>query len=175
MIILSDKKAFSLTEFLIASALLITLFATALTGLVLVKQIFATDIAKATFQRDAAVIMGKITEGQGTTNGVRLSEAASVTFYSDTTKLTFIGTDGVIKRTYSLSSGGTRLLYSDTNGVQNTLYTAPPGAVVGLTFGTLNVGAPLCVSIYVSVSQTMNGKTVLGALESSVYLRNHPA
>ena len=170
----SGKKAFSLTELLIASALLITLLATALTGFVLVKQIFATDIAKATFQRDAAVIMSKITEGKGCTNGIRLSEAASVTFYSDTSKLTFIGTDGVIKRTYSLSNGGTRLIYSDTNGVQNTLYTAPPGAVVGLTFGTLNVGAPLCVSIYVSVSKVISGKTVLGAVESSTYLRNHP-
>jgi len=175
MITLSCKKAFSLTELLISSALLIVFLITALTGFILVKQIFATDIAKATFQRDAAVIMGKIIDGKGTPNGIRLSEAAAVTFYSDTSKITFIGTDGVIKRMYSLSNGSARLLYSDTNGIQNTLYTAPQGAVVGLTFGTLNVGAPLCISIYVSVSQVINGKTVLGAVESSVYLRNHSA
>ena len=174
MAILSDKKAFFLIEFLVVCALLIVLLATTLTGFVLVKKIFAVNITRATFQRDAAVIMSKIIEGKSGQNGIRLSEAASVTFYSDTSKLTFIGTDGVIKRMYSLSSDGTKVLYSDTNGVQNTMYTAPQGAVVGLTFGTLNVGAPLCISIYVSVSRVMNSRTVLGALESSVYLRNHP-
>ena len=172
--ILYDKKAFSLTELMISSALLIVLLTTTLTGFVLVKQIFAADIARTAFQRDAAVIMSKITDWNGSSGGIRLSEAASVTFYSDTGKLTFMGTDGVISRMYSLSSDRTRLLYSDTNGALNTIYTAPQGAVVGLTFGTLNVGAPLCISIYVSVSKVINGRTVLGALESSVYLRNHP-
>ena len=50
-------------------------------------------------------------------NGNVQGTFSGVTFYSDTSKLTFIGTDGVIKRTYSLSSGGTRLLYSDTSKV----------------------------------------------------------
>ena len=110
MIISSDKKAFSLTELLIASAMLIVLLTTTLTGFVLVKHIFAADIAKVTFQRDAAVIMSKITEGKSGSNGIRLSEAASVTFYSDTSKLTFIGTDGVERR-YFLNNTGTELWY----------------------------------------------------------------
>lgn len=175
MLILYNKKAFSLTELLTVSALLIVLFTTALIGFVLVKNVFATNIAQATLQRDATVILNKIIEGKGVSNGISLSEAVSVTFYSDTSKITFTGTDGVIKRTYYVSGDGVSLLYSDTNGAHNIMYTVPRGAVVGLTFGTLNVGAPLCVSVYVSVSQVINGKTVLGALESSVYLRNHPA
>ena len=173
MIILSDKKAFSLTELLITGALLIVLLTTALTGFVLLKQIFATNTARAMFQRDAAVIMNKIIEGKSDPSGIRLSEAATVIFYSDASKLTFIGTDGVIKRTYSLNSSGTSLLYSDGNGVQKIMYTAPHGAIVGLMFSPMNLGPTLCVNIYVSVSQVINGRTILGALESSAYLRNH--
>ena len=161
-------------ELLIASALLIVLLTTALTGFVLVKKVFATNLAQVALQRDAAVIMARIIEGKGSTGGVRLCEAKSVTFYSDTTKLTFVGTDG-INRTYSLGSNSTKVLYTDTNGAQNTIYTAPQGATVGLTFGTLNVGAPLCVSIYVGIYRVIGGKTVLGAVYSSTYLRNHPA
>jgi hypothetical protein len=174
MIILPDKKAFSLTELLITSVLLIVLLTSTLTGFVLVKHIFAVDIAKATFQRDAAVIMSKITEGKGSPSGIRLSEAATVMTITDTSKLTFIGTDGVIKRTYSVSNAGAGILYSDTNGAQNIIYTAPQGATVGLVFGMPNIGAPFCITIDVTVSKKINGKTVLGALKSSVYLRNHP-
>ena len=173
MITLSDKKAFSLMDLIISSALLIVLFSSALTGFVLLKQIFISNISRTMFQRDAVVIMSKILEGKCGQNGVRLSEAASVTFYSDAGKLTFIGTDGIIKRTYSLSGDSTSILYSDTNGTQSIMYTAPKGAIVALRFSPVNLGPTLCVSIYVSVSQVINGRTALGALESSVYLRNH--
>jgi hypothetical protein len=168
-----DKKAFSLTELMTASALLIALLAASLAGFVLVKQVVAAGIAKATFQRDAAVIMSKIAKGKAGTNGIRLSEARSVAFYSDTSMITFTGTDGAVQRTYSLGSGGASLLYSDTSGASSVIHTAPQGAVIGLEFGTLNVGAPLCVSVYVSVSKVIGGKTVFGAVKSSVYLRNH--
>ena len=172
MTILSDKKAFTLMELLITSTILILLFTTALTGFVLLRGIFAENIARATFQRDAEVVMNMIIEGKGDPSGVRLSETASVTFYSDASKLTFVGTDGV-PRTYSLSSDGTSLLYSDQNGIQNIRYTAPRGAIIGLRFSPVDLNPTLCVSIYVTISQIINGRTVLGALESSIYLRNH--
>ena len=172
MKILSNKKAFSLTELMITSVLLIVLFATALTGFILTKNIFAVDIAKATFQRDAEVVMNKMIEGKGDPSGIRLSETASVTFYSDAGKLTFIGTDG-IPRTYSLTNNGTSLQYSEQNGLQKIMYTAPQGALIGLTFSPVDLNPTLCVCIYVSISQVINGKTVLGSLESSIYLRNH--
>ena len=172
MMILSGKKAFSLTELLITSALLVVLFTTTLAGFVLLKGIFAANIAKATFQRDAEVVMNQIIEGKSDPSGIRLSETASVTFYSDASKLTFIGTDG-IQRTYSLTNNGTSLLYSDQNGIQKTMYTAPQGAIIGLTFTPVDLNPTLCVCIYVSISQIINGKTVLGSLESSIYLRNH--
>ena len=170
----SAKKAFSLTELLITSALLIVLLTTALTGFVLLKRIFAANIAKATFQRDAAVIMNKIIEGKGGPGGIRLFEAASIPTITDPSRLIFIGTDGVINRTYYLNNDGTSILYSDDKGIQNVMYTAPKGAMVGLRFSPVNAGSTiLCVNIYVSVSQVINGRTALGALESSVYLRNH--
>ena len=172
MTISSDKKAFTIMELLITSAVLILLFTTALTGFVLLRGIFAENIARATFQRDAEVVMNMIIEGKGDPGGTRLSETASVTFYSDASKLTFVGTDGV-PRTYSLSSDGTSLLYSDQNGVQNIRYTAPRGAIIGLRFSPVDLNPTLCVSIYVTISQVINGRTVLGALESSIYLRNH--
>ena len=173
MIISSNRKAFSLTELMITSVLLIILLTTALAGLVLLKRIFAANIAKATFQRDAAVIMNKIIEGKGDPSGIRLSEAASIPTITDSGKLTFVGTNSAINRMYSLSAGGTSVLYSDSNGIQKTIYTAPKGAIVGLMFSQVNPGAVvLCINVYVSVSQVINGKTVLGALESSVYLRN---
>lgn len=175
MTTLSNKKAFTLTELMIVSALTAVLLATTMAGFVLVKQIFAVNIAQTMFQRDAAVIMSMIRDGKSVPNGLRLSEAETVTFYDDTGKLMFVGTDSTIQRTYSLSANHTELYYTDTDGNNIILYTAPSGAVINLIFGTLNVGAPLCVSIYVSVSQTIDNKTVLGALQSSVYLRNHPS
>ena len=175
MVILPDKKAFSLTELLITSALLIVLLATALGGFVLVKQIFSVNIAQAALQRNAAVIMGKIIKGDILNDGTRLCEAKSASFISGASKLTFIGIDGVINRTYYLSNDNASLLYSDTNGVRRVIYTVPKGTTIGLSFDTLNVATPLWIGISVSVSQTINGRTVLGALKSSVYLRNHPA
>lgn len=175
MITLSNKKAFTLTELMIVSALMAVLLVTTMAGFILVKQVFAVNIAQTMFQRDAAIIMSMIRDGKNVTGGIRLSEATTVTFYADTGKLMFVGPDGVIQRTYYLSTDHTKLYYTDTVGNNITIYTAPSGAVINLTFGTLNVGAPLCVSIYVSVSQTINHKTVLGALQSSVYLRNHPS
>ena len=175
MTISSDKKAASLTELLITSALVIALLTTALAGFVFLKQIFATNIAKVTFQRGAAVIMDKIMRGKGDPNpgGIRLSEANTVIFDSDNVgKLTFIGADN-IKRMYSLSGDSAKLLYSDENGLQNIMYTAPQGAIIGLKFSPMNIGPTLCVNIYVSVSQVVSGRTVRGALESSAYLRNH--
>ncbi len=128
MIISSNKKAFTLTELMIVSAMMAVLLVATMAGFILVKQIFAVNIAQTMFQR-----------------------------------------------TYHLSTDKTKIYYADTARNNIIIYTAPSGAVINLTFGTLNVGAPLCVSIYVSVSQTINHKTVLGALQSSVYLRNHPS
>ena len=101
--------------------------------------------------------------------------AASIPTIIDVSKLTFIGTDGVINRRYYLNNDGTSILYSDDKGMQKVMYTAPKGAMVGLRFSPVNPGSTiLCVNVYVSVSKLINGRTVLGALESSVYLRNHP-
>jgi prepilin-type N-terminal cleavage/methylation domain-containing protein len=171
----SNKKAFTLIELLISSAILVTILTAVLTGFILVKHIFATSIAQSTLQRDAEVMMGKLIQGKAVSGGIRLSEARSVFFYADISRLTFIGPDGVIRRTYSLNTDGTALLYSEENGVQNlVIHTAPQGAVITLEFGPMNVGPPLCSSVYVRVSRVMNGRTVTGALKSSVYLRNHP-
>ena len=178
MILLPDKKAFSLTELLISSALLIVLLTTALGGFVLVKQIFAVNIAQAALQRSAAVIMGKIIRGDVLKDGTRLCEAEKVILPNDITPiniLTFIGIDGVINRTYYLSNDSTSLLYSDTNGVQRVIYTVSKGTTMGVSFYLENKATPLWIGISVSVSQIINGRTVLGALKSSVYLRNHPA
>ena len=169
---------------MITSALLIVLFTAALAGLVLLKRIFATNIVKATFQRDAAVIMNIVIEGKGNPNGVRLSEAKTVDFYNDAITgftIKFKGADDPITgvnafyQKYYLgvdNDGRTILCYSDDNGVSNkTMYTAPKGAVVTLkNVFTLNIDY---VIIHVGVSQTIDGRTVLGTLESSVYLRNH--
>ena len=172
----STKKAFSLTELLITSAILIVLFTTSLTGFVLLKQIFAENNAKATFQRGAAVIMNKITEWKAASGGIRLSEAAIVeTFVNNTSVIKFIGTDG-IHRMYYPSVDNASLLYDEENGVSGKIiYTVPRGAVLGLRFSPVNADAvTLCVNVYVSISQVINGRTVLSALESSVYLKNHP-
>ena len=175
MITGSDKKAFSLTELLIASAILVTLLASTLTGFVLLKNIFAANNAKAGFQRDAEVIVSKIIEGKGDPSGIRLSEAASVAPSGDGSSLTFVGPAGVdvVSRTYSLSGDRTSILYSDQNGQQKIIYKAPQGATVGLTFIPMDLTPTLCVYISVSVSQIINGRIVRGSLESSVYVRNH--
>jgi prepilin-type N-terminal cleavage/methylation domain-containing protein len=175
MSIISNKKAFTLIELLISASILVIVLTAVLTGFILVKHIFATSVTQSTLQRDAEVIVGKLIQGKAVSGGIRLSEARSVIFYADISRLTFTGPDGVIGRTYSLNADRTALLYSEENGVQNlVIHTAPQGAVITLEFGPMNVGPPLCSSVYVSVSRVTNGKTVIGALKSSVYLRNHP-
>ncbi|MBF0494416.1 MAG: hypothetical protein HQL28_04720 [Candidatus Omnitrophica bacterium] len=169
-----DKKAFTTAELLIASALLIALSATALGGLVLLKPVFTKNMAQSTLQRDAAVLIEKIVDGKPDPGGIRLSESGSVLFYTNADKLTFTGTQDAVKRTYCLNDAGTKLLYSDDNGIQNkVVYAAPEGAVISLRFSPMNAGPTLCVSVYVGISQVVNGKTVAGTLQSSVFLRNH--
>ena len=170
---LTDKKAFSITELMVASALLILLLASALSGFVLLKRVFAEDLAKAMFQRDAAIVISKIIDGKAVSGGVRLSEASSVSFYAgDTGKLKFVGTDGV-NRTYYHNNGGTNVLYTDDNNIQKTIYTAPPGAFVDVLYSQVNLGPTLCICVYVNINQWINGKVVQGSVGSYVYLRNH--
>lgn len=176
MMRLKNRKAHTLAELLIASVIVVLLTGSTLGAFIFVKQISATSIAQANLQRDANVIMKKITKGGRESGGIfRLSEAVS---YSITgiSELHFVGTDG-IERWYYLNDTGTSVLYHHPgfSSQDEVIYTAPQGASITLRFWQPSGGifTNIDVGIDVAVSQSILGKNISGSVTTIVNIRNH--
>ena len=181
MMKLENRKAQSLIELLISSALVITLISSTLGAFILVKRVFIRDIVEANLQRDANVIMKKLIKGEREAGGIfRLSEASSYNITTNgatgVTELHFFGTDD-IERWYYLNSAGTSILYHHPGftNPEEVIYAAPQGATITLRFWTPpgSMFTNIAIGIDVAVSQTMFGKKISGSVTTIVNIRNH--
>jgi hypothetical protein len=180
---LKNRKAQSLTELLVSSALVITLISSTLGAFILVKQVFVRDIVEANLQRDANVIMKKLIKGEREAGVIfRLSEAVSYSIVingmTGVTELHFMSpSPDTNDRWYYLNAAGTSVLYHHPGFPVNdeVIYTAPQGAVITLRFWTPpgSMFTNIAVGIDVAVSQNMSGKNVSGSVTTIVNIRNH--
>ena len=181
MLMLKNRKAQTLTELLISSALIITLISSTLGAFILVKQVFVRDIVAANLQRDANVIMKKLIKGEREAGGIfRLSEAVSyhIPDPNKISELHFMSLPpDTNERRYYLNAAGTSILYHHPGFPVNdeVIYTAPQGAAIKLRFWTPpgSMFTNIAVGIDVAVSQNMSGKNVSGSVTTIVNIRNH--
>jgi hypothetical protein len=174
---MSDNKAHTLTELLIASTIVIILFASCVGAFILTKTICYTSIAEYNLQRDVNTIMARIVKGvkeQADVFGLRSAKSYSIPAAS---RLDFVGTDG---NTRSYLADGNAIIYISPvqSPQQNTIYVVPSDSSMILRFWNPYAGQPnndnATVGIYLSVSQRIGDRIVSGSSSTYVNLRNIP-
>ena len=175
--LIKTNRAFTLAEVLVA-----TVVATFLIGTVVVfsnaaRQAYSGGISGENLQEGANIILAKIIEGGEEPGGVfRLSEATSYNL-AGISELHFIGTDSV-ERFFCLNNASTAVIYHHPTGsgtMDQTIFTAPPGATITLRFsiptGPQYTG--VVVGIDVALIQNFAGRTLSGSASTYVTIRNH--
>ena len=168
----SNKKAHTLAELLIASALVIILIASVLGSFVFTNSFYKTSVIRENFQRAAFVAMGKIIKGSYETSNpstgmIRLAEASLYGFAKDRTEpvpppppgntiyfFTLAETMASsytnttpYNRWFTLNSTNTSIIYhhpTSSGSIDEVIYTAPAGANITLIFWT-----PQAIFLYI--------------------------
>ena len=166
-----DKKAQTLIEMLIASAIVVVFFTSALGIFVVGKVMYESSMAAQELQRDVDGVLATIVRGvreNGTNTGIR--SASSVTIPS-VTEADFVGSDGTARKFY-LAPGG--IVYDSPKQSPNpqTLYRTPPNATITLRFWKLSLTNNETVGIYLAVARTVSDKKVSGSLQTYVNIKN---
>jgi len=174
---MTGKKSFSLTELMVASALVIIFTSVTFGIFTLVRKEISLNITSGNLQCDADVVIGRIIKGSPEPGGIaRLSEAISYQLAS-VSELHFVGTDR-IERWYRLSPDGKSIVYHHptASGIRDeVIYTAPAYANLTLRFW-IPAGAiytNIDVGIDVGLSQKIYDMTVSGSATTMVNIRNH--
>jgi len=173
-----NNKAHTLVEILVASTILVLLFAFVLGAFVFTKGVSYFSIAEYNLQRDANILMGKIIRGmseQGGHFGLRSSASFILPVTNPAgSEIDFVGTDARTRK-YFLS--GRSVVYESPFQVpvQKSVFTAAADAGVILRFWE-PAGYPdhQVVGIYISISRQMGMRTVIGSLTTYVSLKNMP-
>ncbi len=180
--------AHTLVEVMMATAFAVILFGAVYNSYSMVKQVYVSSTASQSLQSGANLILARIIQGGTESTGIfRLSEGVSYTVVS-LSRLNFVGLDGNT-RSYSLNGAGTQVIYSHPCGVCATsstvlglanyidevIYTAPTGAAINLRFSppTNPLYTGVYITVYVDLTQTVNGQTLSGSTSTMILLRNH--
>ena len=186
-----NKKAFTLVEILMATAITLILVVGMFNYYYVSKTAYITGLSKQMLADGANLVLSKISEGGIESGGgvYRLAQGVSYCIGSgtspscgvvSTSELHFWCTDG-IERWYRLGSGSASLIYhhpttGNPSGADETVYTTPTGS----TFSTLLFCIPTGnypaanVGVSVTLAQNVSGKTITGSATTIVNLRNHP-
>ena len=172
-----NKRAHTITELLIASVIIVTLFASCFGTFVLTKTVGASAMAEHVLQRDDNVIILRITKGLKENTepfGLRSAQSYNIPAIN---QINFVGTDNAT-RSYILS--GSSIVYTSPtqSPSQNTIYTTPANSSIILRFWNPYAGQPnddnAALGIYISISQVIDNKPISGSASTYVNLRNIP-
>ena len=175
---MNSKRAFTTTEILISTFILIMIFACTFGAFTLVKAVSQYKSAEIALQQNANVIVSKIIRGY-TEGGniVGLRSAASFTIPAATpagSKIEYVGKDGNT-RSYFLSGNTIQYVSPAQSPNQQVVYTAMSAQSVTLRFwetaGSIDHET---VGIYLSISQALGNRTASGSVSTYVNLRNTP-
>lgn len=171
------NKAHTLTELLIASAIIIILFASCLGAFILTKSVCSSSVAEYGLQRDANTIMARIIKGvkeQTDIFGLRSAKSYSI---PATTRIDFVGMDDNT-RSYFVNNNSVIYASPLQSPQQNTIYTAPADSTIILRFWNPYAGQPnndnATVGIYLSISRIVGDRTISGSSSTYVNLKNIP-
>ena len=188
---MSNKKAHTLTELLIASTLVILLIASVLGSFVFANSIYKTSVIRENLQRNAFVAMGKIIKGgyetsNPSTGVIRLAEAKfcgftlhyppalgeTVTIPNSTIYFSTLAdpepSTNPYHRWFILDSTKTSIIYHHPTSsvpMDEVIYAAPAGATITLNFWTPSFPSAYYTSYY---DKTAPGNMFYG-MDLSVY------
>lgn len=181
---MDKNRAFTITEVLISSTILVLALTSVLGVFVMTKWLYTFSLAQANLQRDATMIAEKIIirnpikEELGI-YGLRSAKSFAIPITTPTgSEIDFVGTDGLTRK-YFLS--GKSIIYQSPTQSPNqiAIYTAPANVAITLLFSEpitrFDGEARLdheTVMVYVAVSQNLAGKTAAGSVLTYVNLRN---
>lgn len=182
-----NKQAHTMTELLIASVIIVILFASILGAFILTKSVSSDSLASYNLQRDVNVLLYKMIRGIKEplgTFGLRaaLPPAPTSAFVllpaanPADSEIDFFSTDGnVTPRKYFLRNN-TVVYESPTQAQrQKVIYTAPANSNITLRFSKPAWAVDnQVVTVYISVSQQLGNKTANGSAVTNVNLRNTP-
>lgn len=174
---MAKRAAYTITEFLVSSAVIILLFSSVVGVLIITKAVSYNSIAAYNLQRDVDVLMAKIVRGQeegGSLVGLRSAKSYHPlpTVTPSKSRINFVGLDDNT-RSYYLNNNSVIYVSPTQFPTQRTIYTAPAGANVTLRFqepsGYVDHET---VEVYISISQQLGGRTITGSLLTYVNLMN---
>ncbi|MDP3791853.1 MAG: hypothetical protein Q8R38_07410 [Candidatus Omnitrophota bacterium] len=176
--IITSRKAHSLTELLIASVIVVFLFISAIGAFMLTQNAYSDSIATYNLQRDINIALATMIRGvkePAGTFGLRSGAPSSTTPAMPSTEIQFIqpGDDPPIVRKFFLTNNTIVYESPTQNPTQKVIYTPPGNSNVTLTFSEPSADEQL-VTIYVSVLQQRGGRSSVGSVTTNVNLRNTP-
>lgn len=168
-----------MTELLIASVIIVMLFASVFGAYILTKSSYADSIAYYNLQRDVDTLLATIVRGKSEQGGAAFGLRSAVSIPSPglppnpgQNTIDFTGTDSNTRR-YFLNNN--TIVYNSPTQIPNQriIYTAPPRSNITLRFASASADQQL-VYVYIAVSQPVGNKTVTGSVATNVNLRNMP-
>ncbi|MFA5085328.1 MAG: hypothetical protein WC482_03085 [Candidatus Omnitrophota bacterium] len=183
---MTRKSAYTITEFLLASVIIVLLFASALGAYIMVKGISFNSIAGCNLQRDVDILLATIIKGPveqgGKAFGLRSSFAVSAATPPPVTPLPawpgqstiyFTDKDDNVRR-YFLNNNTVIYDSPTQNPNQRIIYTAPGNSTVIMRFSAASADQQV-VNVYISViQQNANRASAAGSVITNVNLRNMP-
>lgn len=178
MHILTNKRAFTLAETVVAIAFTVVLMTIIGSFYNTTRGVNSAGTAGQMLQDGSNLVLSKIIEGKTEPTGVyRLAEATNYSIAS-LSELHFWGTDG-IERWFKLNGTSTQLLYhhpTSSGTIDEVIYTVPANATLTLRFwvpAVANYSAAV-VGIDAALTQTVLKRSISGSSTTIVNLRNHP-
>lgn len=174
-----NKHAHTIAELLVASVIIILIFASSFGAFLLTKGVYRDSIESCNIQRDVNILLATMIRGireqGGGTFGLR--SAASIPspglFPSPgQNTISFVGTDTNTRR-FFLSNN--TVIYDSPTQIprERVIYTAPANSNIVLRFTSASADQQL-VYVYVSVTRQVGDKIATGSAETDINLRNIP-
>lgn len=169
-----NKRAHTMAELLVASVIVILLFASTFGAFMITKSVYYGSIVEYNLQRDVNVLTNRILRGLkegGTAYGLRSAKSYTT---PSITEIDFVGTDDNTRRVF-LSNNSIIYESATQSPTQKTIYTIPANTAMVLRFWQpTGYTDNETVGIYISLSKAVGSRTATGSLSTYVNIRNLP-
>ena len=167
---IKNNPGFTLIELVVSVMISTVVFFAISSIIVFTAQTLSASGVELGLQTDMNNLARQITVGVYDPGGIDCGLRGSTSYeVISSQQIDFYDTIGT-KRSFIVS--GNSLIYSSPtqDPAQSVIYTAPTGSTLNVVFKSL--WATSLVGIDISVTQTVNGKTLTGSVVTYVYLRN---
>ncbi len=172
---MNNSRAYTLTELLVCSVLVVLIFGCTLGTYVLTKRIYSDCVVSANLQRDIAVVAMKIIRGIHDDAGIYGLTAAKSYHLQSPTEIHFVGTDNFERRIFLFGAPASSIVYAGRNG-NTAIYTAPANSSLSLLFMNPGITAGILgtetVNFKIDVLESVLGRNASASLQTYVNVRN---